>query len=75
MTIAIDDESGLLVRYTMDMAEVMGNLMKNIFDSLLASQGMSGIKIDITVSKCDATATLSQFNSVPEIVIPAEAKG
>ena len=75
MTVAIDDESGLVVRYTMDMAVVMENLMKNLFDSLLESQGMSGVKIEIKIGNCMATATLSQFNSVPEIVIPAEAKG
>ena len=75
MTVAIDDESGLVVRYTMDMAVVMENLMKNLFDSLLESQGMSGVKIEIKIGNCLATATLSQFNSVPEIVIPAEAKG
>ena len=75
MTVAIDDESGLVVRYTMDMAVVMENLMKNLFDMMLESQGMSGVKIEIKIGNCLATATLSQFNSVPEIVIPAEAKG
>ena len=75
MTVAIDDESGLVVRYTMDMAQVMENLMKNLFNSMLTSQGLNGVEIEIKVSNCMATATLSQFNSVPEIVIPAEAKG
>ena len=75
MPVAIDDESGLVVRYTMDMAQVMENLMKNLFNSMLTSQGLNGVEIEIKVSNCMATATLSQFNSVPEIVIPAEAKG
>ncbi len=75
MTVAIDDESGLVVRYTMDMAQVMENLMKNLFNSMLTSQGLNGVEIDVKISNCMATATLSQFNSVPEIVIPAEAKG
>ena len=75
MTIAIDDASGLVVRYTLDMAQVMENLMKNLFTSILASQGMSGINIEVKLDKCMCTATLSQFNSVPEIVIPDEAKG
>ena len=75
MTIAIDDASGLVGRYTLDMAQVMENLMKNLFTSILASQGMSGINIEIKLDKCMCTATLSQFNSVPEIVIPDEAKG
>lgn len=75
MTVAIDDESGLVVRYTMDMAQVMENLMKNLFNSMLTSQGLNGVEIEIKISNCMATATLSQFNSVPEIVIPAEAKG
>ena len=75
MTVAIDDESGLVVRYTMDMAQVMENLMKNLFNSMLSSQGLNGVEIDVKISNCMATATLSQFNSVPEIVIPAEAKG
>lgn len=75
MTVDIDDESGLVVRYTMDMAQVMENLMKNLFNSMLTSQGLNGVEIEIKVSNCMATATLSQFNSVPEIVIPAEAKG
>ena len=75
MTIAIDDASGLVVRYTLDMAQVMENLMKNLFNSMLTSQGLNGVEIEIKVSNCMATATLSQFNSVPEIVIPDEAKG
>ena len=75
MTVAIDDESGLVVRYTMDMAQVMENLMKNLFNSMLTAQGLNGVEIDVKISNCMATATLSQFNSVPEIVIPAEAKG
>ena len=74
MTIAIDDHSGRILRYTIDMTSMMEKLMKNILDATLNDQGLGGINLEIKISRCLFTATLSQFNSVPEIVIPGEAR-
>lgn len=74
MTVAIDDNTGMLVRYTMDMTKVMQKLMENVFSSLMASYGMGNIEIKINISKAEGVAVFSQFNEVGEITIPDAAK-
>lgn len=75
LTIAIDDNSGMMVRCTMDMTNAMQAMMKNVFDLAMESSGLGSIEIEIEIPKAIATMTLSQFNSVGEIVIPDEARG
>lgn len=73
-TIAIDDESDLVVRYTMDMGAVMQSLMTKLMDLVLASTGESDGGLELNIDRMLITTTLSQLNSVEEIVIPEEAK-
>lgn len=74
MTVAIDDNSGLLVRYTMDVTNVMQKLMENLFSAVMGSYGMGDIEITITVTKAEGVTVYSQFNSVGEITVPEAAK-
>ena len=73
-TIAIDNDSGMIVRYTMDMAEIMETIMKRVFDRVLTAQGLGMLQIEVKVTHCVCTVELSQFDKVPEIVIPEAAK-
>ena len=74
MTIAIDDHSGRMVRYTMELTEAMQKLMQNIFDSVMGGNGVPGLSFTLKIGNCVATATMSQFDSVPEIQIPEAAR-
>lgn len=73
-SIAIDDASGMLVRYEMDMSQVMQNMMDRLIGSMLAQYGMTETSVTLTVGKVQVVMTLSRFNSVGEIVIPEAAK-
>lgn len=73
-TVAIGDKSGLVVRYTMDMSAVMQGLMEKMMGLVLQSAGGSDAGLELNIDRVLIAATLSQVNSVEEIVIPEEAK-
>ena len=76
VTVMIDEESGLPVRFVVDMADAMKELMVS---SILSSVGVEslealaalGITIDVTTVALEYT--LSQFDSIEPIVIPEAA--
>lgn len=67
ISIWVDQETCMPVKYAMDMTELTGAVM----DALSAEEGMEDISI--TVSKLVVTVELSQINEIGEIEIPAEA--
>lgn len=70
VTIWIDKESALPVKYDMDMTAVMQSLMSKMMEAMGdAAQGMK-----LEVSKMTMEMTLSDFNKVNEIKIPDAAK-
>lgn len=73
-TIAIDDDSSLVVRYSMDMGAVMQSLMAKLMDLALESYGETGAEFELKIDRMLITTTLSQVNSLEEIVIPEAAK-
>lgn len=64
----VDPESGLPVRYEMDMTEMMTKLMENLVAQLGAGED-AGIKVD----QMKITMDLSNFDAVADFDIPAEA--
>lgn len=70
----IDNKSGMIVRYDMDMTAVMQSLLDDMIKEVLASQGLEGVALELTLSKVTVSAVLSQFDQVGEITIPDEAK-
>ena len=70
----IDNKSGMIVRYDMDMTAVMQSLLDDMIKEVLASQGLEGVAPELTLSKGTVSAVLSQFDQVGEITIPDEAK-
>ena len=69
ISIWIGTDSGLPVKYDMDMTTVMQNLMTNMMDSMGGSADM-----ELTISKMTISMTLRNFNGVEAIEIPAEAQ-
>ena len=70
----IDNKSGMVVRYDMDMAGVMQTLMKDMMDQVFAAQGLAGLDMEMDFREVTVSVVLSQFDAVGEIVIPDNAK-
>lgn len=70
----IDNKSGMVVRYDMDMGAVMQTLMKDMMDEVLASQGLEGFEMEMEFREVTVSVVLSQFDAVGEIVIPDSVK-
>jgi len=74
ITIWIDNESGYVVRTTVDMQDMMKALLeRSMQESMDAMPENTELSID--VSKALVDCRISQFNAVPPIVIPDEARG
>ncbi len=70
VTIMIDEESGLPVRYAIDMTAAMKGLMAAALAKGMAGQDMEGVDVGMDVSATLLTVTLSRFDSIDPIVIP-----
>ena len=70
----IDNKSGMVVRYDMDMGAVMQTLMKDMMDEVLAAQGLEGFEMEMEFREVTVSVVLSQFDAVGEIVIPDSVK-
>lgn len=82
VTVALDDKSGMVVKYTMDLTELMGKLMPGMVDALLneaaAQSGLGGMDLSklgfkVTTGRVFAETELYNFDAVGTIEIPAEA--
>ena len=83
VSIAIDNKSGMITRYTMDLTEVMRKLMPLVMDQAMASMaqeaGLEGLdlsKLGLTldVDRVSAVVELYDFDAVASFEIPQEAK-
>ncbi len=81
--IAIDKKSGMIVRYTMDMSEIMQNLLPAVMEQLLhsyaAQSGLEGFDLSmlgfkLEIGKVFVTAEFYDFDAVGTIEIPREAR-
>ena len=68
LTIWLDEETGLPVRYEIDMAALMDELM----ETALAAVSM---EIDVDIGEACVSVTLSDFNGIDAIEIPEAARG
>lgn len=74
ITIWIDNESGYVVRMSIDMKGFLKTLMERAMEKSL-SDLPEGIDFVIEVETASVDCIISQINAVPEIVIPDEARG
>ena len=70
----IDNKSGMVVRYDMDMSAVMQSMMKELMEGILAEQGLAGLGMEMELREVTVSAVLSQFDAVGEIIIPDNAR-
>lgn len=73
ITFRIDRETGCLVHLTLDIRSLMEAIVSQLFKAQLADS-LDGFDFECSVPSATVDFTLSQFNAVPEIVIPDEAK-
>ena len=69
-TVMVEEESGLPVRYSMDMAEAMKGLVETILQQSLAGQDLEDMEIGMDVSSATLELTFCKFDSIDPIVIP-----
>lgn len=81
-TISLDNKSGMVVRYTMDMTEFMGKMMPAMMDAVMkeaaADSGLEGLDtsmlgFSVETGRVFAAVELYDFDAVGAIEIPAEA--
>ncbi len=70
VTFAFDEESGLPLRYTVDMTEVVTNLLTTLLGESLGGEGLD-MSMNIPAILLDIT--LSQFDAIDPIEIPEAA--
>lgn len=81
-TISLDNKSGMVVRYTMDMTEFMSKMMPAMMDAVMkeaaADSGLEGLDLSklgfsVETGRVFAAVELYDFDAVGTIEIPAEA--
>lgn len=74
ITFWIDNAGGCVVRMRIDMQDMMKSLLENAMQKSVGELP-DGMELSIEVGTATADCVMTQFNAVPEIVIPDEAKG
>ena len=81
-TIAIDNKSGMISRYTMDMTDILQDFMDSIMNVVLAQvakeSGMEGVDLaalglTVEIDKVEATVDLFDYDAVKTVEIPQDA--
>ena len=75
----LDDRSGMLVRYDMDMTEAFASVwdavMAEVMDTdIMSADDLADLGMSMTLEKLSLSAVLSDFDAVGEIVLPESAK-
>ena len=70
----IDNKSRMLVRYDMDMTQVMGAVVGSLKEAMLEKEGLEGADMDLSIGKVTTSVVLSRFDQVDEIQIPEGVK-
>ena len=73
LMIWVDKESGCVTRMTIDVRDMMKMFMEPLFKESMGSMA-EGFEFEIAKEKGEIDCRYSQFNAVPEIVIPDEAR-
>lgn len=69
----VDESSGRVVRYEMDMAEAISSVWSVIMDQLAQDEtfsALSSMGLSLSISKAHVIATLSRFDEIGEIILP-----
>ena len=66
----IDKETGMLVRYDMDMTSVVRSVLPELVGGLTNSLALKNLSSNLEVSSASFSAVLSRFNQVGEVTIP-----
>lgn len=80
VTIAVDSETGMVLRFEMDMREMLQNLMQSVVEATFAGAVESGelpndfdissLDIIMTINEASGSTSFYDFNAVGEIQIP-----
>lgn len=70
----IDTKTRLPLRYTMDMSELMKNLMGTALQSLAGTQIQEGYEMNVVIHTAKMECYLKDFNAVSPIEIPEAAR-
>lgn len=70
INIWIDNETGYIAGYEMDMTKMLQQVYDNLMDSLM---GDSGISVEAKINKMSIEMTMENINNVEEIEIPQAA--
>ena len=73
VTVKIDQESGLPVQYTIDMADAMKDLMHAALVASMGGELPEGIEMELDMSAMVIDMVLSNFDAVEPIEIPEAA--
>ena len=76
-SIWIDQKTGMIVRYDLDLTEAMNDVLKMALDAVLESAGVDGLEgltSSVELKDCLFSTVLSQFDAVERFEIPAAAK-
>lgn len=78
VSIWIDNKSSMVVRMDMDVTELMQSLLSEaideVIDDVLADSGLAGLPLDIKLGAATASVSLSEFDEVGRIELPAGVK-
>ena len=73
ITFWIDNASGCVVRMHIDMQDMMKSILEKVMEKSMGELSDS-MEVSIEVSEATVDCVMTQFNAVPPIVIPDEAK-
>ena len=73
VTFMIDEESGLPVRYRVDMTVALKYLLTAVLRESMAGEDMEGVELQMDVSSAWLELTLSDFDAVAPFAIPEAA--
>ena len=73
VTVAFDEQSGMMVYYELDMTEAMSRMMQRLMESLLQSYGQSAENMKVEIGVAHISVTLSRFDQV-DVAVPAAAR-
>lgn len=72
-SIWIDNRSGMIVRYDMDVTQLMQSIMTAAMAKALDMPELQGVNMDMEIERVTMSMVLSQFDRVGEIKMPTEA--
>ncbi len=73
IAVYIDPQTNLPLRFTMNIADLLKNLMGTALTALMGMEEIDGMEMNVDIPFAEGDCYFSQFNSVPPIEIPEAA--